>query len=177
MALTEAVSRPYYEDCEEKKGGILTYTHRYWQFLLYLFIALTFFELLLAPMPAFYTSYSPFIGYLGLGIEATLPLPQILSNSRSRSCKGFRLSVLASWIAGDIMKMFWFFSATTEIPWAFKLCGIFQMCCDLFLGAQYWVFGDGSRVAGPPSVNGFAGPSRPPSGKGIPLGEKDARLE
>jgi len=44
------------------------------------------------------------------------------------------------------MKMFWFFTATSEIPWAFKLCGIFQMCCDLFLGAQYFVFGDGPGV-------------------------------
>lgn len=40
------------------------------------------------------------------------------------------------------MKMFWFFTATSEIPWTFKLCGIFQMCCDLFLGGQYWVYGD-----------------------------------
>lgn len=51
--------------------------------------------------------------------------------------------MLASWIAGDIMKMFWFFTATSEIPWTFKLCGIFQMCCDLFLGCQYFVYGDG----------------------------------
>jgi len=41
------------------------------------------------------------------------------------------------------MKMFWFFTATSEIPWSFKLCGIFQMCCDLFLGVQYFVYGDG----------------------------------
>jgi len=44
------------------------------------------------------------------------------------------------------MKMFWFFTATSEIPLAFKLCGIFQMCCDLFLGAQYFVFGDGPKL-------------------------------
>lgn len=48
------------------------------------------------------------------------------------------------------MKMFWFFTATTEIPWAFKLCGIFQMCCDLFLGVQYFVYGNGP--AGVPAL-------------------------
>jgi hypothetical protein len=44
------------------------------------------------------------------------------------------------------MKMFWFFTATSEIPWTFKLCGIFQMCCDLYLGVQYWQYGDGEKV-------------------------------
>ena len=43
------------------------------------------------------------------------------------------------------MKMFWFFTATTEIPWAFKLCGIFQMGCDMFLGFQYAIYRDGPR--------------------------------
>lgn len=83
------------------------------------------------------------LGYIGLSVEATLPLPQIFGNARLRSCKGFRVSVLASWLAGDTMKMFWFFTSTTEIPWAFKLCGIFQACCDAFLGLQYLMYGSG----------------------------------
>ncbi|KAK0124022.1 hypothetical protein ONS95_009008 [Cadophora gregata] len=118
----------------------------YWQFLLYLFLTLVCLELVLSPVPSLYATYSALIGIMGLSIEATLPIPQILSNFRSRSVKGFRVSVLASWIAGDIMKMFWFFTATSEIPWTFKLCGIFQMCCDLFLGGQYWVYGEGEPV-------------------------------
>lgn len=116
---------------------------RYWQFLLYLFSGLVIFELVLGPFKGLYQTYSSAIGFIGLSVEATLPIPQILSNARSHSCKGFRLSVMASWIGGDIMKMFWFFTATGEIPIAFKLCGIFQMCCDLFLGGQYFVYGDG----------------------------------
>jgi len=118
----------------------------YWQFLLYLFIILTALELFFSPSPSLYATYSAFIGYLGLSIEAILPLPQILANNKTRSCKGFRLSVLASWIAGDVFKMFWFFTATTPIPWSFKMCGIFQMGCDFFLGFQYWVYGDGSKA-------------------------------
>ncbi|KAH8591110.1 hypothetical protein B0O99DRAFT_520105 [Bisporella sp. PMI_857] len=114
----------------------------YWQFLVYLFVTLAALELILAPMPGLYTLYSTSIGYLGLSIEATLPLPQIMANYRTKSTKGFRPSVLVSWIAGDMMKMFWFFTATTEIPWAFKLCGIFQMCCDLYLGVQWYIYGD-----------------------------------
>jgi len=144
-----------------------------------MFITLTAMEILLSPLPSFYTIYSTAIGYTGLSIEATLPLPQILANARSRSCKGFRLSVLASWIAGDIMKMFWFFTATTEIPWAFKLCGIFQMCCDLFLGGQFFVYGSGGgeKVVNEDGMAMRMGMNeRMPSGIRTPVVEKDVRL-
>ncbi|KAK4147211.1 uncharacterized protein C8A04DRAFT_9292 [Dichotomopilus funicola] len=115
----------------------------YWQFLLGLFVGLVALELLLSPIPSVYQSYSSLIGVIGLSVEATLPIPQILSNMRTRSCKGFRVSLLASWLIGDAMKMFWFFTSTTSIPWAFKICGMFQACCDSFLGVQYMMYGDG----------------------------------
>lgn len=44
------------------------------------------------------------------------------------------------------MKMLWFFTATSSIPWPFKLCGIFQACCDSYLGVQYLMYGDGPVV-------------------------------
>ncbi|KAI2623443.1 hypothetical protein GGS21DRAFT_494284 [Xylaria nigripes] len=114
----------------------------YWQFLLILFIVLTALELLLAPFDSIYPAYSVLIGYIGLSVEATLPLPQLYANAQSKSCKGFRFSVLASWILGDSMKMFWFFTSTTEIPLAFKLCGSFQAICDALIGVQYIVYGN-----------------------------------
>lgn len=88
------------------------------------------------------STYTLFIGHLGLAIEAILPLPQILANHRARSCKGFRLSVLANWLVGDAMKMMFFFASDGDkVPWPFKLCGIFQACCDAGLGFQYWIYG------------------------------------
>lgn len=98
---------------------------------------------MLSPWHGIYPSYSTLLGYAGLGIEAILPVPQIMANARARSCKGFRLSVLASWIGGDSMKMFWFFTSSGTIPLAFKLCAMFQACCDTFLGVQYWMYGEG----------------------------------
>ncbi|KAK7403228.1 hypothetical protein QQX98_010999 [Neonectria punicea] len=114
---------------------------RYWQTIMYFASTLLVLELVLSRMPALYATYSDTIGYIGLAVEATLPLPQILVNLRSRSCKGLRLSVLASWVGGDSMKLIWFFTATTEIPWSFKISGMFQASCDFFLGAQYLVYG------------------------------------
>lgn len=111
---------------------------------MYFFAVLAACELVLGALPPVYTLYSSLIGVVGLSIEATLPLPQILANAQVRSCKGLRLSVLASWLIGDALKMFWFFTAKTEIPWVFKVAGIFQGSCDCFLGVQYFMYGDGS---------------------------------
>ena len=105
-------------------------------------------EIVIGQMPSVYPSYSNLVGYTGLAIEAALPFPQIMANARSQSCKGFRVSVLANWLAGDAMKMFWFFTSSSQIPWAFKLCGIFQACCDSFLGVQYLMYGNGPTGEG-----------------------------
>ena len=111
----------------------------YWLFLGYFTVALLVLQILFGQTP----SYTALQGYVALSIEATLPLPQIMSNQRNRSCKGFRLSVLANWLLGDVMKMAFFFLADSSIPWSFKLCGLFQACCDAYLGVQYWMFGEG----------------------------------
>ncbi len=163
--------------CEGADGANLL--SRYWQFVAGLFGALVVCEFLLGGIPSIYQSYSSFIGIVGLSVEATLPIPQILSNARSRSCKGFRLSVLASWLAGDAMKMFWFFTSSTTIPWAFKICGMFQAACDSFLGIQYLMYGDGEKGHTTPpwqhelQPNGFS----TASGHGNPPGRRTSMTE
>lgn len=117
---------------------------RYWQFLLYLTAGLLALELVLSSFPSVYPAYSALVGYVGLSVEATLPLPQIRANAQARSCRGFRPSVLVNWLAGDAMKMFWFFTSRTQIPWSFKLCGLFQATCDTILGLQYFMYGNGN---------------------------------
>jgi PQ loop repeat. len=100
-------------------------------------------------------SYINLLGIVGLAVEAFLPVPQVLANQRSRSCKGFRLSVLASWLIGDAMKMSYFFGSKQVIPWSFRMCGMFQCACDCYLGIQYWMFGSGpSVVANSPRESG-----------------------
>lgn len=96
--------------------------------------------------------YSQLLGYVALTIEAMLPLPQLLANSRRRGCRGFRISVLVNWLVGDAFKMWFFFASPADgdgaIPWAFKLCGMFQATCDLLLGVQYLMYGDGPADIG-----------------------------
>ena len=126
------------------------YVLRYWMFLAYFFGALFFIQVFLPPISATET-YTNLIGYVGLAVEATLPLPQIIANHRSRSCKGFRLSVIAAWILGDTMKMSYFLFSGQVVPWAFRVCAMFQCVCDFYLGFQYWMYTrTPSRVAGSP---------------------------
>ncbi|KAJ3458571.1 hypothetical protein FSOLCH5_010488 [Fusarium solani] len=113
---------------------------RYWHAIMYFAGALFVLELLLSQIPGLYGAYANAIGCIGLGVEATLPIPQILINYRSKSSAGLRLSVLAAWIGGDTMKLFWFFTAKTAIPWSFKISGMFQASCDFFLGFQYLLY-------------------------------------
>ena len=117
----------------------------YWNFILFFTFILFTLHVLVRPSSGNAESYTTLLGALGLSIEAVLPLPQIWTNYTSQSCKGFRLSVLANWLFGDAMKMAFFFLAPPgKVPWAFKACGIFQACCDLGLGVQYWMYGEGA---------------------------------
>lgn len=115
----------------------------YFQFLAYMTCTLLFIHVLL-PFISRTPFYITLLGYVGLAIEALLPIPQILKNHNVRSCKGFRLSVIINWLAGDTMKMSYFFLSSESVPWPFKLCGIFQACCDMYLGLQFYMYGDGS---------------------------------
>ncbi len=46
------------------------------------------------------------------------------------------------------MKMSYFFLSKEFIPWPFRLCGIFQACCDSYLGVQFWMYGSGPGPVG-----------------------------
>ncbi|EAW14755.1 PQ-loop repeat-containing protein [Aspergillus clavatus NRRL 1] len=138
----------------------------YWMCLAYFIAGLSVVQILLPPI-AYSEFYVNLLGYAGLAVEATLPIPQIIANHRSRSCTGFRLSVVAAWILGDMMKLSYFFTSAEEIPWSFKLCALFQCVCDLYLGLQFWMY---SRPS-------FPAASTPrPQNAGWGTEEKDIRM-
>ncbi|KEG08221.1 hypothetical protein DQ04_07691010 [Trypanosoma grayi] len=74
------------------------------------------------------------VGYIALGIEALLVLPQILRNHRRHSTEGLTLVLVLTWFIGDIIKVIYFFAYHQPLP--FILCGCFQLSLDLVVIAQ-----------------------------------------
>ncbi|POY71765.1 hypothetical protein BMF94_5126 [Rhodotorula taiwanensis] len=83
--------------------------------------------------------YIQILGFVALGLEATLPIPQVVANYRAKSTAGFRHSVLASWAVGDACKTVYFY-VTPDNPLQFKLCGLFQLSVDLLLCVQTYLY-------------------------------------
>ncbi|ORY19237.1 hypothetical protein BCR34DRAFT_582411 [Clohesyomyces aquaticus] len=163
-------------------------TRPYWTFISYFTLVLLVLHFMLSPTGIF-IPYTDLLGYVALTIEATLPLPQLLSNYKRRGCKGFRFSVIVNWLIGDTFKMWYFFASSSDaVPVAFKICGVFQALCDVGLGAQFYIWGDGPEEVGAgkaisamgmgekgtfrePMVDGFVMPSQDMgNGYGIPMG-------
>lgn len=109
----------------------------YWLSLLRLLAALVALQCIFGGLSA----YVDLLGVVALGIEATLPIPQFLSNLRRRSVQGVRLSMLISWLLGDIGKMIFFYAGTSKnVSMQFKLCAAVQTCFDFGIAAQYYLW-------------------------------------
>lgn len=74
------------------------------------------------------------IGYISLGCEATLVLPQILKNVRRQNTCGLNRVLVFTWISGDFIKVMYFLLLHQPLP--FLLCGIFQLCLDFIVVLQ-----------------------------------------
>jgi hypothetical protein len=87
----------------EQTVDLKWYQRKFWQwdhFLDYV-NCLLLFTSVVGILYIFLHQYSGFIevlGFLSLGIESTLPLPQLLTNFKHRSTDGFSLLILASWV-------------------------------------------------------------------------------
>ncbi|KAK7454480.1 hypothetical protein VKT23_011236 [Stygiomarasmius scandens] len=79
------------------------------------------------------------LGFLALGLESTLPIPQLISNYKQRSLYGFRMSTLLGWFGGDTYKTVYFFLQGS--PLQFKVCAVFQLSIDVAILAQRIAYG------------------------------------
>ncbi|KAG6335805.1 hypothetical protein ID866_3283 [Astraeus odoratus] len=84
--------------------------------------------------------YISLVGYVALGMESTLPIPQLLSNYKHKSLYGFRASTLIGWVGGDSFKTAYFFLQGS--PMQFKVCAIFQLTADFIIVLQRLYYGN-----------------------------------
>ncbi|KAJ7224498.1 hypothetical protein GGX14DRAFT_548951 [Mycena pura] len=87
-----------------------------------------------------FEAYVVILGFVALGLESTLPIPQLISNYNQRSLYGFRISTLVGWVGGDSFKTAYFFLQGSPIQ--FKACAIFQLSIDLAIIVQRIVYGN-----------------------------------
>lgn len=110
----------------------------YWNFL----IRLTGLLGVLQLMVGRWSWYVEIIGLAGLMIEAVLPLPQIYTIYTRQSVDGFRISLLVSWLGGDISKLI-YLSTTSNVAPQFIVCAAIQACFDSFIAFQYFMYTTG----------------------------------
>ncbi|PPQ65770.1 hypothetical protein CVT26_000371 [Gymnopilus dilepis] len=85
------------------------------------------------------------LGFFALGLESTLPIPQLMSNYRQRSLYGFRMSTLLGWLGGDAFKTAYFFLQQT--PLQFRVCAVFQLSIDFAIIGQRIMYGNAPPVS------------------------------
>jgi hypothetical protein len=126
-------SRPYsFWDWKEQKP--------YWNFLIRLCLWLTIFQVMFGNWPVYVES----LGLIGLLIEAILPIPQILTIASRGSVDGFRVTLLVSWLGGDISKLIYLTMRDSKnIAPQFIFCALVQGIFDLFIGLQYYMYTTG----------------------------------
>ncbi|KAI7888910.1 uncharacterized protein EV154DRAFT_565941 [Mucor mucedo] len=85
-----------------------------------------------------YSMFIEALGFLSLGLESTLPVPQLLTNFKHRNTDGFSLLILASWFLGDGFKAFYFFY--NHSPIQFVACALIQLSFDTIIVFQLILF-------------------------------------
>ncbi|RCH99366.1 hypothetical protein CU097_013233 [Rhizopus azygosporus] len=112
-----------------------------WDHFLDYFNCLLAYTTLIALLYLIFHQYSAFIealGFLSLGIESTLPVPQILTNLKHKNVDGFSWVILASWFLGDGFKAFYFLY--TQSPIQFVVCAILQLSFDTIIVGQFLIY-------------------------------------
>lgn len=58
--------------------------------------------------------FGQLLGIFSLGLEATLGIPQLFSNWRSKSVEGVSLTMIVMWFLGDFAKTLYFIIEVTK---------------------------------------------------------------
>ncbi|KAJ9475719.1 Scramblase ANY1 [Pseudozyma hubeiensis] len=109
----------------------------YNSYLIFLFLYILLLLILYIPL-SHSSTFISLLGYIALGLESTLPIPQLIANYRRKSLAGFRASVLFGWLGGDSFKLLYFLLKGS--PAQFTTCAVFQLSVDLAILGQRWLY-------------------------------------
>ncbi|KAK9674963.1 hypothetical protein K7432_016762 [Basidiobolus ranarum] len=91
-----------------------------------------------------FQSFIDVLGYLSMGIEATVPIPQAYFNHTRKSVSGFSTVIIGTWFLGDAFKTQYYYFH--DVPFQFLLCGIIQLSMDCVICFQLWKYSENSKV-------------------------------
>lgn len=94
-----------------------------------------------------YLAYGHALGAVSLAVEATLAMPQVLKNHRSRSTQGLSVTMVTGWTVGDTFKLAYF--AASHVPVQFLVCAIVQLTVDAVIFWQIFVYQSREGESGP----------------------------
>ena len=77
------------------------------------------------------------LGIIALGTEATLMIPQYLTNRTQRSTAGLSVATVALLAAGDISKIVYFWFKETDA--LFVICAVIQLFTDILILGQIYI--------------------------------------
>jgi hypothetical protein len=109
----------------------------YKSFTLYLVLIITI-SFILSIFGHFFNDsyiYLEIIGFIGVSIEAAVPIPQAIRNYKNKSVKGFSKVVLIVWYTGDTCKVC--YHGFMHTPHQFFICGLFQLFMDVVITSQW----------------------------------------
>lgn len=86
------------------------------------------------------------IGFIALGVEASVVFPQVYLNEVNRSVEGLSKFLVGTWFFGDLMKVLYFLAKSQPAP--FVACGVTQFLVDLYIIGQFSRFGKNSNQKG-----------------------------
>ncbi|KAG2388098.1 hypothetical protein C9374_000948 [Naegleria lovaniensis] len=97
--------------------------------------------------PIFPVAYTELLGLLSVMVEASLAIPQVVTNFTRGSVEGLSLILVATFVIGDTLKTAYFIAK--HLPYQFVICGAFQLFVDMIMVIQiiyYNVISSGNRM-------------------------------
>ena len=83
------------------------------------------------------------LGFVALMTEAMLGVPQLYRNHVNRSTHGLSTALIATWLAGDVSKAFYYWHRGS--PMQFIVCAIVQISVDAYIIYQIATLGSGKQ--------------------------------
>eukprot|EP00730_Choanoeca_flexa_P015551 TRINITY_DN7167_c0_g2_i4.p1 TRINITY_DN7167_c0_g2~~TRINITY_DN7167_c0_g2_i4.p1 ORF type:complete len:278 (+),score=37.26 TRINITY_DN7167_c0_g2_i4:192-1025(+) len=77
-------------------------------------------------------------GLMSLLLEASLGIPQFLSNYRQESTQGMSIAMVVCWLSGDVFKTCYY--VLRSAPLQFPLCGALQIMVDIAILYQVFLY-------------------------------------